>query len=108
MADDVLDEAVEGERMTTVTLSIDVPRHRHLKRTAAVTRLSMSEITRIALDRLWSALGEMDPDERRAMAALNWGGEGTSIPSNRGAPPKKDGGKSASKKSRQSSKKQER
>lgn len=108
MADSVPDDVAEEERMTTVTLSIDVPRHRHLKRTAAVTRISMSEITRIALDRLWSDLTQIDPDERKALAALNWGGEGTSIPNNRGAPAKTAGGKTGSKKSRKSSKKQER
>jgi hypothetical protein len=108
MPDTVEDEAVGSERMTTVTLSIDVPRHRYLKRLAAVTRLSMSEITRIALDRLRSDLLKIDPDERKAMALLSWAGEGTSIPRNRGRPSKKAGGKSESKKSRKSSKKQER
>jgi hypothetical protein len=75
--------------MTTMTLSIDVPRHLKLRKTAAVSKLSMSEITRIALDRLWVDLGKIDPDERKAMALLVWAGEGTEIPAKRGAPPKK-------------------
>lgn len=46
--------------MRTVTLSIDTGRHDKLKRTSAVTRLPMSEVVRVALDRLWGDLGDLE------------------------------------------------
>ncbi len=46
--------------MVTVTLTIDAQRHKKLKETSRITRFSMSEITRVALDRFWSDLGDLD------------------------------------------------
>ncbi|HEX9962051.1 MAG TPA: hypothetical protein VGB00_14035 [Pyrinomonadaceae bacterium] len=50
------------EKMLTVTLTIDFERHQRLKETARITRFSMSEITRLALDRLWNDLGDISED----------------------------------------------
>jgi hypothetical protein len=47
------------EKMITVTLTIDPERHGKLKETSRVTRFSMSELTRIALDRFWNDLGDL-------------------------------------------------
>lgn len=60
----------ETEDMTTVTLSIDVPRHEKLKTTSAVTRISMSEFTRIALDLLWEKLGDLKRPSPEGLALL--------------------------------------
>jgi hypothetical protein len=48
------------EKMLTVTLTIDPKRHEKLKETSRVTRFSMSELSRIALDRFWSDLGDLN------------------------------------------------
>jgi hypothetical protein len=48
------------EKMLTVTLTIDPKRHEKLKETSRVTRFSMSELTRVALDRFWSDLGDLN------------------------------------------------
>ncbi len=48
------------EKMVTVTLTIDPKRHEKLKETSRVTRFSMSELTRVALDRFWSDLGDLN------------------------------------------------
>ncbi len=48
------------EKMVTVTLTIDPRRHEKLKETSRVTRFSMSELSRIALDRFWSDLGDLN------------------------------------------------
>jgi hypothetical protein len=61
-----------GDQMRTVTLSIDVRRHNKLKHTADVTRLSMSEITRIALDALWDNIGDINALTPRALLNLDY------------------------------------
>jgi hypothetical protein len=48
------------EKMVTVTLTIDPSRHEKLRETSRVTRFSMSELTRVALDRFWSDLGDLN------------------------------------------------
>jgi hypothetical protein len=48
------------EKMLTVTLTIDPKRHEKLKETSRVTRFSMSELSRIALDRFWNDLGDLN------------------------------------------------
>jgi hypothetical protein len=48
------------EKMVTVTLTIDPKRHEKLKETSRVTRFSMSELSRIALDRFWNDLGDLN------------------------------------------------
>ena len=58
------------EKLITMTLTIDSERHRKLKETARVTRVSMSEITRIALDRLWNDLGDLKNPSPEAVKIL--------------------------------------
>lgn len=50
------------DKFKAITLTIDEARYLKLKDTAKITKQSMSEITRIALDRLWNDLGDLkDP-----------------------------------------------
>jgi len=53
--------------MRTVTLTIDDARHQKLKETAQVTGLSMSEVTRVALDKLWKELGDLKNPNREVL-----------------------------------------
>lgn len=56
--------------MRTVTLSIDDVRHRKLKETGHITGLSMSEVVRIALDKLWRELGDLKSLNQEVIADL--------------------------------------
>jgi hypothetical protein len=58
------------DKMMTVTLTIDSRRHLKLKETAKATRLSMSELTRVALDRLWDDLGDLKHPGPKAVEIL--------------------------------------
>jgi hypothetical protein len=51
-----------------MTLTIDMGRHTKLKKTSALTRISMSEIVRVALDRLWDEAGDLDNPSPKLMA----------------------------------------
>jgi hypothetical protein len=51
-----------------VTLTIDRGRHTKLKKTSALTRISMSEIVRVALDMLWEKAGDLDNPSPQLMA----------------------------------------
>ncbi|HEX8369798.1 MAG TPA: hypothetical protein VF604_14725 [Pyrinomonadaceae bacterium] len=53
--------------MRTVTLSIDDARHQKLKETGQATGLAMSEIVRVALDRLWEDLGDLKKPNREIL-----------------------------------------
>lgn len=48
------------EKTIPITLTIDKGRYRKLKQTSALTRIAMSEIVRVALDRLWDEAGDLD------------------------------------------------
>jgi len=61
---------IPEEKMIPMTLTIDKGRHKKLKQTAARTRISMSEIVRIALDRLWTDLGDLNNPTPVAVAIL--------------------------------------
>lgn len=62
------------EKMETVTLTMDRGRHSRLRTTSGKTRISMSELTRIALDRLWNDLGDLNNPSPKALAILFNGG----------------------------------
>jgi hypothetical protein len=64
------------EKMIPMTLTIDKDRQAKLKKTARKTRISMSEIVRISLDRLWDDLGDLDnPQPEAFYILLNNAGE---------------------------------
>lgn len=49
----------KSDKLKTITLTVDIDRYEKLKETAKITKLSMSEINRIALDRLWADIGDL-------------------------------------------------
>lgn len=56
--------------MKAMTLTMDDVRHRKLKETAQVTGLSMSEVVRLALDKLWKELGDLKNPNRDVLMDL--------------------------------------
>lgn len=57
-------------RMVPVTLMIDPTRHRKLKTASKSTRISMSELVRVAVDRLMLLIGDPKRPDPQALARL--------------------------------------
>jgi hypothetical protein len=60
----------KSDKLKTITLTMDPDRYQKLRDTAKMTKLSMSEINRIALDRLWEALGDLKKPTPEAIKIL--------------------------------------
>lgn len=68
------------EKMVPMTLTIDRGRQVRLKETSAKTRIAMSEIVRISLDRLWEDLGDLNnPTPEAASILFNNDGVATGV-----------------------------
>ena len=60
----------KSEKFRTITLTMDDERYQKLKETAKITKLPMSEITRLALDRLWADIGDLNDMKPEAYKIL--------------------------------------
>lgn len=62
-------------RMIPVTLTMDLDRYSRLKAVSRSTRVSMSELVRVSIDKLMEILGDPENPDPQALAMLLKSGE---------------------------------